>query len=55
MTSWISHRMAPSCRAEVAAAAGAPLLPAPVSASAAASSSGRGGDASSFHDGDGVA
>lgn len=52
MTSWISHKVAPSCRAD---AVGAPLLPAPESAFANASSSGRGGDGSSFQDGDGVA
>uniref|UniRef100_A0A0A9G3J4 Uncharacterized protein n=1 Tax=Arundo donax TaxID=35708 RepID=A0A0A9G3J4_ARUDO len=55
MTSWISHRVAPSCRTEVAAAADALNYPAPASASAAASSSGRSGKASSFHNGDGLA
>ncbi|CAN6357295.1 unnamed protein product [Urochloa humidicola] len=56
MTSWMPHRVAPSCCTD---AAGEPLLAGPAasaSADAAAnSSSGRGGDGSSFEGGDGVA
>ena len=51
-TSWISHRVAPSWRAD---AADELRLPAAPSAAGESSGRGRGGDGSSFQDGEGVA